>query len=97
MAKNKKNVKPRDPLPENFESLESFWEFWDTHSTADYEDLMDEVNVTVSVRGSKTYCPIARDLATQIRAEARRQGISTETLVNLWLREKLVGAGERMS
>lgn len=86
-----KNNKPRDPLPENFESLESFWEFWDSHSTADYEDLMDDVDVKVNVRGSKTYCAVARDLAEQIRVEARRQGISTETLVNLWLREKLAG------
>jgi hypothetical protein len=91
MPKSKRNHQPRDPLPENFESLESFWEFWDSHSTADYEDLMDDVDVTVNVRGSKTYCAVARDLAEQIRIEARRQGISTETLVNLWLREKLAG------
>jgi len=32
----------RDPLPENFDSLEEFWAFWDTHSTADYEDLMED-------------------------------------------------------
>src|SRR5713226_6600773 len=92
MPKSKKNAKPRDPLPENFESLESFWAFWDTHSTADYEDVMDDVDVKVNGRGSKTYCAVARDVAGQLRREARRQGVSTETLVNLWLREKLVEA-----
>jgi len=32
----------RDPLPENFRSLEEFWTFWDSHSTADYEDFMED-------------------------------------------------------
>ena len=35
----------RDILPENFNTLEAFWEFWDTHSSADYEDLMEAVEV----------------------------------------------------
>ncbi|MBU4373975.1 MAG: BrnA antitoxin family protein [Candidatus Methanoperedenaceae archaeon] len=32
-------------MPEEFGSLEEFWAFWDTHSTADYEDLMEDVDV----------------------------------------------------
>jgi len=94
MPKNKKAEKSQGPLPENFTSLESFWAFWDTHSTADYEDSMDDVDVKVNVLGSKTYCAVARDLAEQLRAQARRQGVSTETLINLWLREKLAGVGK---
>ncbi len=39
----------RDPLLENFRSLEEFWTFWDTHSTADYEDLMEDVQVEVKI------------------------------------------------
>lgn len=50
MAKNKNPVDRRDPLPENFRSLEEFWTFWDTHSTADYEDLMEDVDVRVNIR-----------------------------------------------
>lgn len=47
MGKNKKQTRRRDPLPENFHSLEEFWAFWDTHSTADYEELMEDVDVNV--------------------------------------------------
>jgi len=32
-------------LPENFASLKEFWAFWDTYSSADYEDLMEPVEV----------------------------------------------------
>lgn len=84
-----KRSRTRDPLPESFSSLEGLWEFWDTHSTADYEDLMEEADVRISVRSSKVYCALAKDLLTQVRAEARRQGVSAEALIHLWLAERL--------
>ena len=31
----------RDELPESFNSLTAAAEFWDTHSTVDYEHVMD--------------------------------------------------------
>jgi len=79
----------RDPLPDDFATLEEFWGFWDTHSSADYEDVMESVEFEIDLSSSKVYCPVAKDLLTQIRRQARRQGISAETLVNLWLQERL--------
>lgn len=32
-------------LPEDFGTIEEFWGFWDTHSSADYEDVMEAVEV----------------------------------------------------
>lgn len=87
MTKNRR--RRRDPIPEEFDSLEEFWKFWDTHSTEDYEDLMEDVEMTVNIRSGKIYCPIARDIVQDIRKEAERQGISTETLINVWLKEKI--------
>ncbi len=63
--------KLRDPLPENFASLDEFWAFWDTHSTADYEGLMEDVDVHVDIRSSKIYCPVAKEIAAKLRAQAR--------------------------
>jgi len=37
---------------------------------------------------SKVYCAVAKDILAQVRDQARRQGVSTETLINLWLQEK---------
>ena len=87
---DKKNNVPANTLPENFDSLEEFWEFWDTHSSADYEDMMEPVDVEIEVSSRKMYCAIAKDVLFQVRNQARQQGISTETLINLWLQEKLV-------
>ena len=38
----------RTPIPENFASAEEAVEFWDRHSTADYEDLMEDVEMELS-------------------------------------------------
>lgn len=79
----------RDMLPENFDTVDELWSFWDTHSSADYEDVMESVEVEVDLSTSRVYCPVAKDLVRQVRSRARQQGVSTETLINLWLQEKL--------
>ena len=62
MPENKKQAIQRDPLPEDFGSLEEFWAFWDTHSTADYEDQMEDMDVDIDIHSSKVYCAVAKDL-----------------------------------
>jgi len=94
MPQSKMQARQRDPLPENFGSLEEFWAFWDTHSTTDYEDVMEVVDVHVDIRSSRVYCAVAKEIIAQVRIQARRQGVSTETLINLWLREKATEAAE---
>ena len=90
LPEGKKQTTQRDPLPEDFGSLEEFRAFRDTHSTADYEDLVEDVDVHINVRSGKVYCTVVKDLLAQLRTHARRQGVSTETLINLWLREKVM-------
>jgi hypothetical protein len=84
---------PGDVLPDNFTNLDEFLEFWDTHSSADFEQSMETVAVEVELTSSKAYMPVAKDLLSKVRAQARRQGVSSETLVNLWLQERLTAAG----
>lgn len=86
MAKNKK-VK-HDPLPEHFQSLEEAGEFWDTHSSADYEEFMQPVDFEVDLKRHSTEVRVSDEVIRAVRKVARRQGVTSETLVNLWLREK---------
>jgi hypothetical protein len=65
---------------------------WDTHSSADYENTMEEVEIDVALSASKVYCAIAKDLLFEVQNRARQQGVSTETLINLWLQEKLAAS-----
>jgi CopG antitoxin of type II toxin-antitoxin system len=82
----------RDSLPEEFSTLEDLWSFWDTHSSADYEDLVEPVEVEIDLFSSKAYCPVEKDLLREVRSRARQQGVSTEALINLCLQEKLCTA-----
>jgi hypothetical protein len=38
----------KDKIPEEFESLEQIQDFWDTHSTSDYWDEMDNIEMELS-------------------------------------------------
>ncbi len=86
---NEKDKKIED-LPEEFSTLKEAGEFWDTHSTADYEEIFEPVDVEIALpprRGKKVV--LAADLAEKLSEIAIKQGVSTETLANLWLQEKL--------
>ena len=79
----------RDPLPEHFNSAEEAGEFWDTHSGADYEEYMIPVEVEIALKPRVNKVRVAPDLLDQTRKLARQQGVSAETLINIWVKEKL--------
>jgi len=85
-----KSKKQRDPISETFASIEEAAEFWDSHSTADYDDLMHDVHFDVDIQRRTFLVPIEGRLAKEITAVAKREGLGLETLVNLWLKEKLI-------
>lgn len=85
-----KNKLQRDPLPEKFKNIEEAAEFWDTHSLADYEDLQQEVNFEVELKSEKNYFAVEQNLSDIIDKLARSKGVLPETLINLWLKEKVL-------
>lgn len=82
--------KQRDTIPESFASIEEAAEFWDSHSTADYDDLMRDVHFDVDIQRRIFLVPIEGGIAKEITTIAKREGLELETLVNLWLKEKLI-------
>ena len=69
-------------------TLEEIADFWDTHSLADYWDQTHEVEFEVRARRRRRVT-LAPELYTRIEAQARIRGVQPETLVNLWLAERL--------
>lgn len=67
------------------DSLEKMGEFWDTHDFTDFDDL-ETPDVEFDI-----FCavPIELDLLSSVEKQAQRRGIKVETLVNLWLQQKL--------
>ena len=84
--KNKSKLK--DPLPDSFATEEEAGEFWDTHSLDDYWEETREVEFEVRAKQRRRIM-LEPEIYKEIEAEARVRGVVPETLVNLWLAEKL--------
>jgi hypothetical protein len=69
-------------------TLEEIAEFWDTHSLADYWDQTHEVEFKVRAK-QRRRVTLVPEVYARLEAQARARGIQPETLVNLWLAERL--------
>lgn len=89
MSKNK------TPLPEHFTSLEEIQEFWEHHSSADYWEEMNDVEMSLSpglqaqLEMRKLYQLL--DLTSQqiatIEATAAQKHMASRQLLSQWVRE----------
>jgi hypothetical protein len=70
-------------------SYEELSDYWDTHSLADHWGETSAVEFELDVKSSALYFPVDRDLAEKLRVVASAHGISAETLLNLWLQERV--------
>lgn len=70
-------------------TLDEIAEFWDTHSLADYDDQTYEVEMHFDPSARRTYVGIEPELLQEVRRVASERRVSTQTLVNLWLRQRM--------
>lgn len=74
------------PIPENM-TIEEASEFWDTHDVADYPSHVVQLEYAPEER--ITFVAVANQFLGPLEQRAKEDGISLETLVNLWIQEKL--------
>lgn len=86
MAANKK-----DEIPKT-DSLDELVEFFDTHDMGEYWDRMTEVDLDIDIRQRKHLVALDDDLAGKVARIARSRHVSSESLINSLLREKLTDA-----
>ena len=70
-------------------NLEEMAEFWETHSLADYADEIHEVDMTFAPSARRTTIRVDPDLLADLRRIAKERRMSTQTLVNLWLSQRV--------
>lgn len=70
------------------ETDEKIGDFWDTHDFTDFDTDAPDVEFTVSFA-----VPVEVELLGAIEKEAKRHGVNIESLVNLWLQQKLTEQG----
>jgi hypothetical protein len=66
-------------------SNEKMGEFWDTHDFTDFDKDVPDVEYKVM-----SAVPVELDLLSLLENQANLHGVTVETLVNLWLQQKLV-------
>ena len=77
------------PIPE-MNSYEEIAEFWDTHSLADYWDQTEPAAFEISPELRRRYLvAVEPDLLSRLRQAAHTRGVSTESLINLLLEQRL--------
>ena len=71
------------------QSYREIGEFWDTHDLADYWEQTEPVEFEVNIQSKVRYYALESDLATMVAEIAWQRGVSAETLLNLWVQEKV--------
>jgi len=84
MAKSKSNKLP------DFESLDDLVEFFDNQDLGAYWNQMPEVKFDVDIKRKVHLFAVDADLANRVMEIAKSKHTSSEALINIWLREKIL-------
>ncbi len=72
----------------NAQTLKEIGDFWDSNSLADHWDKTEEAEFEVRAERRRRIT-ISPDVYEKLETQARIQGVLPETLVNVWLTERL--------
>jgi len=89
----------KDPLPAEFSSLEEIQDFWDEHSSADYEDeletvemeLSDSLKAKIESRKLSQILGLTPSQVSRLEARAEEQHLGIKELIAQWVLEHLHG------
>jgi hypothetical protein len=80
-------------IPKHFRTAEAAGRFWDTHDLVDYWDQTQPASMSFHLQRRSHLFAVEPGLARELHALAAARGVSPETIVNLWLRERLAKEG----
>lgn len=70
-------------------SYKEIGDFWDSHDLSEFWDKTRKIEFEVEIESEITYCALDKILSEQIHQVAQKRGVSADTLINLWIQEKL--------
>jgi CopG antitoxin of type II toxin-antitoxin system len=71
------------------QSYKEIGEFWDTHELTEFWDQTQPVEFEVNIQSEVMYYRLDVALSKKIHLIAEQRGVSPETLLNLWVQEKV--------
>ena len=82
----------KDPIPESFATEEEAGEFWDTHSTADYEEYLEPVNMTIDIKKTRYEIEVDKEIFMALLKYAEKTRQSINNLASSILKKELISA-----
>jgi len=70
-------------------SYKEIGEYWDVHDLSEFWEKTKKVKFDVQIETEITYYPIEKSLSEKLQSVAKKQGVSSDTLINLWIQQKL--------
>ena len=71
------------------QSYKEIGEFWDAHELTEFWDQTQPVEFEVNIQSEVIYYRLDIALSKKIHSIAEQRGVSPETLLNLWVQEKV--------
>jgi hypothetical protein len=72
----------------NADTYQGIGEFWDRHDATEFGE-QEDADFQVGIASQRRYYPLDRHLASEVGRIAEQHGVSEETLLNLWVQEKI--------
>jgi len=82
MAENKSSVSKAS-------SYQEIGEYWDAHDLGEIWDETEEAKFEVDLESDVFYYAVEISLSSKLHSIAEKRGVSVETLINLWVQEKV--------
>ena len=82
MKKNKSSISKAS-------SYEDIGAYWDTQDLSKVWHKTRKVKFDVQIESEAIYYPIEKSLSEKIQSIAKKQGVSSDTLINLWVQQKV--------
>jgi hypothetical protein len=82
MKRNKSSISKAD-------SYKDIGSFWDVHDLSEFWDKTKKADFNVQIESEVVYFAIEKNLSKQVQSIAEKQGVSSDTLVNLWIQQKI--------
>ena len=91
MKKGEKRKDMKRSAVSRGKTYEEIGDFWDTHDLADFVKQTRAAAFEVDIKRRRFLVAVDPGILREVRKRAATRGLSPESLVNLWLKEKLAG------
>ena len=81
------NTDPKS-LPQR-RSIDELVDYFETHDMGEHFDQMPEAHFDVDIKSRKHFVVIDEEVLSRLSKIAKREGVSTNELINTWLQERV--------